>query len=75
MAIVTEALNMADNDFRNDAIDRLARIETKIDRFAESDKDHEKRLRLLEKWRWAHSVPILILLALAAKIGLPIGEH
>lgn len=32
--------------------ERLARIETKIDALLEGRSDHERRVRVLEQWRW-----------------------
>lgn len=62
------------------------RIEGKIDTFIEQmgkqddrttalAKDHETRMRSLEKWRWMHTLPIAGLVAfIANKLGIPIGH-
>ena len=45
-------------------------------RLVKRDDDKEKRLRSLEKWRWAHSVSGVAILALLAKLGIPTpGGH
>lgn len=35
-----------------DVIDALARVETKVDDLREDKRDHETRIRSLERWRW-----------------------
>lgn len=47
-----------------ECLERLARIETKLDNYAESNSDKEKRLRSLERERWTWRG------GLAAVIGL-----
>ena len=54
----------------------MARLETKMDAVLSQDKDKEKRIRSLEKWRWGHSLGALALAAFLTKLGLPMpGEH
>lgn len=48
--------------------ERLARIETKIDRIAED----RKRLDAVEKKLWLHTGGLAVLVFLLDKIGLPI---
>lgn len=36
----------------SDTVERLARIETKLDMLLTRLTDHETRLRALEAWRW-----------------------
>lgn len=56
--------------------ERLVRIETKLDAVLTNDKDKEKRLRSLERWRWSHGVSAAAFFAVLAKLGLPIpAQH
>jgi hypothetical protein len=59
-------------DFRDDVIDALARLETKMDDVRRSHHDHERRLRSVERWRWAHSLSAVAILTVLSKLGLPI---
>lgn len=45
-------------------VDRLARIETKLDQALSNHADHEKRIRLVERWKYA--LPVSALAAIAA---------
>ena len=36
----------------DDALERLVRIETKLDSVVDGRADHESRLRHLEQWMW-----------------------
>lgn len=47
----------------------LARIETKLDRFMDDMKDHEKRLRGLEKWQ-AQAIGVVAIVSAAITFGL-----
>lgn len=40
------------DDKLNDLTTVVTRIDTKLDMIAQSQTDHEKRLRVLEAWRW-----------------------
>lgn len=60
---------------REEIGERLARIETKLDTALTNDKDKEKRLRSLERWRWSHGVSAAAFLAILAKLGIPIPQH
>lgn len=61
-----------------DVIDRLARIETKLDTLIIGETDHETRLRSVERGQWKHSGSMLILAPLmtffASKLGFPVGH-
>ena len=61
----------------SDIGERLARIETKLDAVLNSDTDKEKRLRSLERWKWSHAISGGAVLALMAKLGIPMpgGGH
>ena len=71
------------SEFRENIVDALARLETKMDAVLEKDKDKETRLRSLEKrqgahsrQQWVHSITVTIFAAVLAKIGLPLpGGH
>ena len=41
------------DDKLNDLTTVVTRIDTKLDMIAQSQSDHEERLRILEAWRWA----------------------
>lgn len=56
-----------------DIIDRLSRIETKVDAIMLSTPDHEKRLRGLERERWLYRGALGAAAFLSAKLGLPVG--
>ena len=49
-------------------VERLARIETKLDNALDKDKDHESRLRATERNQWFFS-------GIAAVIGSFLGGH
>jgi len=36
----------------NSTEERLTRIETKLDMFIATQRDHETRIRVLEQWKW-----------------------
>jgi hypothetical protein len=57
-----------DND---DVVDRLARIETKLDTLME-DRD---RLTAVEKKQWFHTGGIAALVVVLNKIGIPLTWH
>jgi len=61
-------------DFRDDVIDALARLETKMDDIRLRHHDHERRIRSVERWKWGHSLGAAALLAVAAKLGIPINH-
>ena len=43
---------MPDTSFQDDVIDRLARIETNQTNELAHRKDHNHRIRALERWKW-----------------------
>jgi hypothetical protein len=59
-------------EYEQDVIDRLARIEERIDAFTASKIDHEDRLRTLEKRQWFLSGVAIVVGALLGKVGLHI---
>ena len=48
--------------------ERLTRIETKLDMFISTQRDHESRIRVLEKWMWRVSGATVILSTIASTI-------
>lgn len=59
----------------SDVIERLARIETKLDDALERGKDHEERVRSLEREQWLHRGGATVVAFIAAKLGLPWFSH
>jgi hypothetical protein len=58
----------------SDLIERLTRIETKLDTVVENTQDHEGRLRALERENWLHRgglAVVAVFVSLMAKLGLP----
>lgn len=51
-----------------EVLDRLTRIETKLDQGISLIDDHERRIRALEQWRYA--VPASVFAALASLIAV-----
>jgi hypothetical protein len=58
----------------SEVVERLARIETKLDTTLSTGRDHEKRLRAVEKRQWYHTGGVAVIGFIAAKLGLP-GFH
>ena len=52
-----------------DVVQRLTRIETKLDAALECDKDHEKRLRAVEHRQWWMSGAAAIIGVIASYFG------
>lgn len=53
-------------------VDRLARIETKLDTALSNHADHEKRLRVVERWKYA--LPVSALAAIVAGLVAIFGK-
>jgi hypothetical protein len=53
--------------------ERLARIETKVDIIIEHGRDHEKRVRSLERENWLHrgAAAIVAFIATRFTVGIP----
>ncbi len=58
--------------FRDDVIDTLARLDTKMNQILEKDADKEKRLRSLERWKWSHAISGTAFALVLAKLGIPL---
>jgi hypothetical protein len=54
-----------------DIVDRLARIETKLDVVLERASDQEVRLRGVERKQWYHSGGIAAAAFVLTKLGVP----
>lgn len=60
---------------RNEVIERLVRIETKLDKSLSVADDHETRVRSLEREQWLHRGGASVVAVLVAKLGLPWFSH
>jgi hypothetical protein len=56
----------------NEVVERLTRIETKLDAALTIQADHEKRIRSGEKQQWLHSGGVAAFAFLLAKMKLGI---
>lgn len=54
----------------NDVVERLARIETKLDARIEASKDQEDRLRWIERESWLHRGGALAVSFVMFKLGV-----
>ena len=54
------------DNFQIDIVDRLGRIETKLDVVCKNTGDQEQRLRSLEKYRW---IAVGIILTISATVS------
>jgi hypothetical protein len=61
-----------DVSFEDDVIDRLARIETHLENTISRSKDHETRLRTLERRQWLLAGAAACLAPVLAKLGFHI---
>ena len=51
-------------------VERLARIETKLDSALSIQADHETRMRAVERKQWLHSGGVAALAAYLSKFGI-----
>ena len=58
---------MENGQYQKTVIATLARLETKMDAVCEKQKDHEKRLRFLERGAWV-VFGVIAIISLAAKL-------
>jgi hypothetical protein len=58
-----------------DIVDRLARIETKIDTLIIGESDHETRIRAVERGQWKHTGSMLVLSPLLLYVANKLGFH
>jgi hypothetical protein len=57
---------------RDEIIAGLTRCETKLDQLLSAEKDHEDRIRSVERKQWYFSGVWAVLALAAAKLGLPV---
>ena len=57
-------------NFEGEVIDRLARIETKTDAAVEAHRDHEERIRGLEKRMWTVGGAAAVVGAVLTKLSM-----
>jgi hypothetical protein len=54
----------------SEIVDRLARIETKLDAALATQADHETRMRVTEKKQWYHSGALALAAVYFQKFGI-----
>lgn len=57
---------------RDEIIEGLTRVETKVDMLLQRELGSELRLRSVERRQWYHSGVVAVLALIAAKFGIPV---
>lgn len=58
-----------------EVIDRLARIETKLDGLVKREDGRDNRLTAVERKQWYHSGALALAVFILSKLGLPVQWH
>lgn len=70
MTVTFDRDDVYQNVFERDVVERLARIETKSDAAVEAHRDHEDRIRGLERRMWTVGGAAAVVGAVLTKLSL-----